>query len=124
MPQPSESRTPPQSRARRQLPTALGLAVLVLGFMGMKAAATLSETDGSDFVRPDTAPFIDVIMAQQTGQDYVIAAPGRLRSRQATALVGEIAGTVVFMNPNFVLGGRMGEGDILFRIATTISSSI
>ncbi|MEL6568382.1 MAG: efflux RND transporter periplasmic adaptor subunit [Pseudomonadota bacterium] len=92
---------------------ALGLGILVYSAAG--AASTVSAPDGGA-ARSDLAPVVEFALIEPTERTFMVTAPGRLEARQTLSVVGEVPGKISEIHPNLELGGRIHEGEILFRI--------
>ncbi|WP_262694716.1 efflux RND transporter periplasmic adaptor subunit [Kordiimonas aquimaris] len=103
------------SKTKSRVALVVGAAVMGLGIMTMTAFGGRSVTDDNANA-VDRGPAVETIAAAAADGHYIIEAPGRLRSRQALSVVGEVAGKITYVNPQFVLGGRLDQGDILFKV--------
>lgn len=103
------------SKTKSRFNLVAGAAVMGLGIMTMMAFGGRSVGDTAT-KGVDAGPVVETIKPEEAAGRYLIEAPGRLRSRQALTVVGELAGKVSYVNPEFVLGGRLNKDDILFKV--------
>lgn len=61
-------------------------------------------------------PAVEVVLAQQAASGLVVRAQGSAQPRTQTALVSEVAGTVLEVSPQFVVGGLLRRGELLLRV--------
>jgi len=101
------------------LPLVVGAVVLFGGILMMKTAGASSAPSLADADKEINLPAVDVAPIRAAESQYIITAPGRLRARQSTEIVGQVTGKVVDISDAFVLGGRLKKGDLLFRIDPT-----
>lgn len=97
-------------------PVLVGLAAIAVGLAAMYFAGSINESALTPQERVEPAPLIEVTRAQPYLGGQLIRAPGRLRARQRLDVVAELSGKLDYVNPNFVMGGRLDEGEVLFRI--------
>lgn len=97
----------------------LGFAALAGGFLVMASAGQEAQSQTAGTERVASAPVVDVIQAEPAPGTYKISASGRLRARQGILVIGEVAGKITAVGDNFVVGARLQEGDLLFRIDQT-----
>ncbi|MEO0467462.1 MAG: efflux RND transporter periplasmic adaptor subunit [Pseudomonadota bacterium] len=90
---------------------ALGLSVFL-----MSTVAGASSRPAGDATTTDASPLVEVATVRVSASDYAVSAPGRLQPRQTLQIVGEVPGKVVFLNPGLEVGGRLEQGDVLFRV--------
>jgi multidrug efflux system membrane fusion protein len=93
----------------------LPLVVIIIGFGGMKAIEASGETgDNNDPV--DVRP--TVIIETAVAEDYQvrITSYGEVKPLESTMISAQVSGEVLNWNPNFVPGGLVLRGDVLFTI--------
>jgi len=96
-------------------PLIVGAGVFGLGFFAVSIADDQGvETSNNQLQK--TGPLVETITAEKVDGHYGIEAPGRLQPRQQLSIVAEVSGKVTYVNPKFVVGGRLSAGDILFEI--------
>lgn len=94
----------------------LPLVVLGLGYLGYTAiAATESETQVDNPAPPP--PIVDTQFITPTQHQVVITGHGELMPLETTQISAQVSGEVMDWHPNFVAGGIVKRGDVLFSIA-------
>ncbi|MEM1106037.1 MAG: efflux RND transporter periplasmic adaptor subunit [Pseudomonadota bacterium] len=96
----------------------VGLLVLAMGVgvfivSGSRGDATASDGSGAS---ADPAPVVEFERVRPAERTFTITAPGRLEARQSLDVVGEVSGKIAYIHPELEIGGRIPEGEILFRI--------
>lgn len=61
-------------------------------------------------------PLVDIRPIKSTSKTVVIKAMGTVISSREISLYSELTGTVTWVSPNFVPGGKVKKGDILVRL--------
>ncbi|NUY56525.1 efflux RND transporter periplasmic adaptor subunit [Salinivibrio sp. EAGSL] len=93
----------------------LPLVVLGLGYLGYTAiAATESETLVDNPAPPP--PIVDTQFITPTQHQVVITGHGELMPLETTQISAQVSGEVMDWHPNFVAGGIVKRGDVLFSI--------
>ncbi|OOE88781.1 MULTISPECIES: efflux RND transporter periplasmic adaptor subunit [unclassified Salinivibrio] len=93
----------------------LPLVVLGLGYLGYTAiAATESETQVDNPAPPP--PIVDTQFITPTQHQVVITGHGELMPLETTQISAQVSGEVMDWHPNFVAGGIVKRGDVLFSI--------
>jgi len=96
---------------------AIGAVVLAIGMGGNYLASVLNQPSGnSDAGSITSAPLVEVVAPVTASPNYTIRVPGRFRSRQTVAIVGEVQGKITYLNPRLVVGGRFEQGELLLKI--------
>ena len=67
----------------------------------------------------DLAPLVQVVPADIRSGRLTIAGSGTVRAREEVNLAAEVAGKLVYVNPNLREGQTIGNGAVLFRIDPT-----
>ena len=94
---------------------AIPIGVLGLGIAGMSViSATASEEEEKEAV--DTRPTVSIEQLVPVDHDVIINSFGEVTALENTQLAAQVSGEVVTWNPNFVAGGLVKRGDILFSI--------
>jgi multidrug efflux system membrane fusion protein len=99
----------------RKLKILLPVAILVIG----AAAAVLMIRSRAPVATRPTAeytPLVRVIEVRPRDYRFTVRAHGTVRPRTESALMSEVAGTVVEVAPVFAAGGFFEEGDVLVVI--------
>ena len=94
-----------------------GLPLLVLS--AAVATAVIMVKSRPELPRRESAaviPLVDVLVAQPGPIPVTVSSRGTVAARTDIELVSEVAGRVVWVAPEFVLGGAVKEGDTLLRI--------
>lgn len=90
---------------------ALGLGVV--GFMAIKATA--NEPEKKQAV--DTRPTVKIEPIAANSHQVIINSYGEVRPLESTRLSAQVSGEVTSWHPNFVAGGVVARGEVLFSIA-------
>lgn len=91
------------------------VAVLLIGIGGMKAiGATGGSDEETDAV--DTRPTVSVEAVSAQDYQVVITSFGEVEALEATQLAAQVSGEVMSWHPNFVPGGLIKRGEVLFSI--------
>ncbi|OUS73880.1 efflux transporter periplasmic adaptor subunit [Pseudoalteromonas sp. A601] len=88
------------------------LSVGIAGFAGINAIA--QEPEKQDVV--DTRPVVKVEPVAANNHQVVINSYGEVKPLESTRLSAQVSGEVVSWHPNFVAGGIVARGEILFTI--------
>ncbi len=90
----------------------LALTIGGVGFYAINASA--AKDDGKKNI--DTRPLVKVEAAQAQDYQVRINSFGEVRPLERTMLASQLAGEVTSWHPNFVAGGKVARGDVLFSI--------
>lgn len=91
------------------------IAVLLLGVVGMNViGASAPEEEEKEAV--DTRPTVKVENIQPLNHQVMITGHGEVKPLESTVLSAQVSGEVVKWHPNFVAGGLVKRGDVLFEI--------
>lgn len=97
------------------LKIALPLVVLGVGVGGMMAInASADKEEVKEVV--DTRPTVKVEPLVSSDYDVMISSFGEVQPLESTMLAPQVSGEVVHWHPNFVPGGVLKRGDVLFTI--------
>lgn len=91
------------------------VVVLGAGFGGMQVITATAEKEEEKEV-VDTRPTVKVESLLATDYPVMISSFGEVKPLESTMLASQVSGEVVEWNPNFVPGGLVKRGDILFTI--------
>lgn len=91
------------------------IAVLAFGVVGMMAIAATGKKDG-DQEPVDTRPTVSVEAVSAQDYQVVITSYGEVQPLEVTQLAAQVSGEVVSWHPDFVPGGLIQRGDVLFSI--------
>lgn len=100
---------------KKWMKVALPVAVLLVGVAGMstiKASAGKQE----DKKELDTRPTVKVQSLEAMDYQVTITGHGEVQPREKTQLSSQVAGEVVHWHPEFVPGGLIKRGTVLFSI--------
>lgn len=93
----------------------LPLVILAIGFGGMSAIKASGEEDENN--EPvDTRPTVKIETAIAEDYQVRITSHGEVRPLESTMVSAQVSGEVLTWHPNFVPGGLVLRGDILFTI--------
>lgn len=95
--------------------TGLALIILAAGIGGM-IAIKASADEKADKDEVDTRPTVSIQQAEMIDYDVVIKSNGEVRPAESTAISAQVSGEVLSWHPNFVEGGLVERGDVLFTI--------
>jgi len=90
----------------------VALIVGVVGFMGINAIA--QEPEKKEVI--DTRPTVQVEPVAANDHQVIINSYGEVRPLENTQLSAQVSGEVLSWHPNFVAGGIVARGEILFTI--------
>ena len=90
----------------------VALAVGIIGFMGINAIA--QEPKDKEVV--DVRPLVQVEPVASDDRQVVINSYGEVKPLESTLLASQVAGEVTSWHPNFVPGGIVARGEVLFTI--------
>ncbi|OAJ95172.1 efflux RND transporter periplasmic adaptor subunit [Vibrio bivalvicida] len=93
------------------------IPIIVLGgaYAGYSAIAS-SAPEPLENKPPKAAPIVKVSKAVSSDHKVVITSHGELQPVEVTQLSAQVSGEVVSWHPNFVVGGIVKRGEVLFRI--------
>ena len=94
---------------------ALPVAALALGVAGMMTINATAEQE-NDKKAVDVRPIVKIESAQAQDYQVMINAYGEVKPLESTMLAAQVSGEVVHWDPNFVAGGLVRRGEILFQI--------
>lgn len=94
---------------------ALPVVALGVGIGGMKAITASADKDEEKEI-VDTRPTVKVEAVVATDYPVMISSFGEVQPLESTLLAAQVSGEVVEWHPNFVPGGLVKRGDILFTI--------
>lgn len=93
----------------------LPILIIVLGIGAMKGVTAFGDTtEESESV--DTRPTVQVTQLEPESFAITIEAFGELAPLESTRLAAQVSGEVTKWNPDFVAGGIVKQGEILFSI--------
>ena len=93
----------------------LPIVVLIIGFGAMQAITASAEKDENKEA-VDTRPTVKVENIQSADYPVLITSFGEVNPLESTLISSQVAGEVTGWNENFVAGGLVLRGEILFSI--------
>lgn len=93
----------------------LPLVILGLGYLGYTAIAA-TETATQENAASPPPPIVETRVVHPTQHQVVLRAHGEVTPVETTQLSAQVSGEVVAWHPNFVAGGIVKRGDVLFSI--------
>ena len=90
----------------------VALTLGVVGFAAINAIA--KESDKKEVI--DTRPTVQVEAVAANDHQVIINSYGEMQPLENTQLSAQVSGEVISWHPNFVAGGVVGRGEILFTI--------
>ena len=90
----------------------VALGIGIVGFVGINAIA--QEPEKKEIV--DTRPVVKVEAVAANDHQVMINSYGEVKPLENTQLSAQVSGEVVSWHPNFVAGGIVGRGEVLFTI--------
>lgn len=94
---------------------ALAIIILAAGIGGM-VAINASADDKAEKDEVDTRPTVSVQPATKINYEVIIKSNGEVRPAETTAISAQVSGEVLSWHANFVEGGLVKRGDVLFTI--------
>jgi RND family efflux transporter MFP subunit len=94
---------------------AIFIAILLCGFT-VKALIEGSEPEPEEQEKTDNRPTVSVEALNAINHQVTISSFGEVVPLERTVLAAQVSGEVTGWNPNFVAGGLVKRGDILFSI--------
>lgn len=95
--------------------TGLALIILAAGIGGM-AMIKASADEKAEKEEIDTRPTVSVQNAEKIDHNVILTSNGEVRPAESTAISAQVSGEVLSWHPNFVEGGLVKRGDVLFTI--------
>lgn len=95
----------------------ISLPLVVLG-LGVGVMLTIGATakDAEEKKEVDTRPYVKVQSAEAVNYQVLINSFGEVKPLESTLLSAQVSGEVTSWNPNFVPGGLIKRGEVLFTI--------
>ena len=90
----------------------IALFIGIAGFMGINAIA--QEPQDKDEV--DVRPLVKVEAVSSDDHQVIINSYGEVKPLESTLIASQVAGEVTSWHPNFVAGGIVARGEVLFTI--------
>ena len=111
------SASPGKSRSRRRLFVNIILSLAVIG-AGIAGAAYITKSAPKAQRRPPQKmiPLVQVVRVQPDTHEVIISAMGTVIPAREIVLESQVAGEIVFINPEFSEGGFLKKGSEVLRI--------
>ena len=97
---------------KKRLFPLLALGLGIAGFMAFSASAQKAEEEQT----VDTRPTVSVEALSAQDYQVVITGYGEVAPLETTSLAAQVSGEVVSWHPNFVPGGMIKRGEVMFSI--------
>jgi RND family efflux transporter MFP subunit len=91
------------------------IVVLVLGVVGMNVIGASGE-EVKEKEKVDTRPTVKIEAVKPLNHQVMITGHGEVKPLETTVLSAQVSGEVVKWHPNFVAGGLVKRGEVLFEI--------
>lgn len=91
------------------------IAIIAVGF-GLMAAIESAEVEADEKEAVDTRPTVSIESLIPISHDVQITSFGEVLPLEETELAAQVSGIVTDWNPNFVAGGLVKRGEVLFNI--------
>ncbi|OFI34393.1 efflux RND transporter periplasmic adaptor subunit [Alteromonas lipolytica] len=91
------------------------VAILIVGIVVMKGVAALGDSEAQP-ESIDTRPSVQVTNLQPTSYSVTIEGFGELAPLESTSLSAQVSGEVTYWHPQFIAGGQVKSGTVLFSI--------
>lgn len=96
------------------------LAVLILlGAIAIAAALVLTRSEPEEKPAEQLVPLVQAQPLEIRSGNLMVSGAGTVRAREELTLAAEIAGKLVYVNPDLREGQRIAQGATLFRIDTS-----
>lgn len=100
---------------KKWIKIAAPILVFILGIVGMNVIGS-SGPEEEEKKAVETRPTVKVEAISPLSHQIKITGYGEVRPLESTVLSAQVSGEVVKWNPNFVVGGLVKRGDVLFRV--------
>ena len=91
------------------------IALVVIGVVG-KSVIGASGEEIAEKEPVDTRPTVQIQEINSANHQVIITGHGEVRPLESTDLSAQVSGEVVKWHPNFVAGGLVKRGDVLFEV--------
>lgn len=88
------------------------IAVSVLGLIGIKSTAKQPDANAE----VDTRPLVKIAPANAQLHQVVLTSHGEVKPLETTKVAAQVSGAVTHWHQNFVAGGLIARGEVLFSI--------
>lgn len=91
------------------------ITILIVGYLGMKGIEA-SASDNTEQEEVDTRPTVTIESLLPENVTVSLSSYGEVMPLESTNLAAQVSGEVQSWNPNFVSGGLIRRGEVLFSI--------
>lgn len=91
------------------------ITILIVGYLGMKGIEA-SASDNNEQEEVDTRPTVTIESLLPENVTVSLSSYGEVMPLESTNLAAQVSGEVQSWNPNFVSGGLIRRGEVLFSI--------
>ncbi|MBT1450118.1 efflux RND transporter periplasmic adaptor subunit [Glaciecola sp. XM2] len=95
--------------------TAAFITIIVLA-LGVNKAIQATAKEQEEKAPVDSRPLVSAQAMQAINHDVIISSFGEVQPLEQTVLAAQVSGEVISWHPNFVQGGVVKRGDVLFSI--------
>jgi multidrug resistance efflux pump len=96
----------------------IGTIILVVALL-IAAVLVATRADPPEKPPEDTIPLVEAAPLEIRSGNLMVTGSGTVRAREELTLAAEVAGKIVYVNPNLREGQRIAQGAVLFRIDTS-----
>ncbi len=100
---------------KRQIVILIGIAILVLGFFGMRYLSSLKENSARK-TPPPAMRSVEFIVAENDTLQAKIPVTGKLQAKDRIEIYAEVTGNLLSNSSNFKVGNAFGQGQVLLSI--------
>ena len=94
----------------------MGFLVVIGAFTGVGFAISAAVEEQQENETVDTRPLISVTTLQPENYAVTISGFGEVEPLESTSLAAQVSGEITSLNPNFIAGGLVKRGEVLFSI--------
>ncbi|GEA10293.1 hypothetical protein KUL49_06680 [Alteromonas sp. KUL49] len=96
------------------------ITILIVGYLGMKGIEA-SASDNNEQEEVDTRPTVTIESLLPENVTVSLSSYGEVMPLESTNLAAQVSGEVQSWNPNFVSGGLIRRGEVLFSMKKTLT---
>ena len=89
---------------------------IAAGSYGVYAAIVASAPETEDKKTEQAAPVVNAVALFPTNHNVMITSHGEMTPQEKTHISAQVSGEVISWHPNFVAGGVVKRGEVLFSI--------
>lgn len=94
----------------------IGFILVIGAFTGIGFAIKVTAEEEQTQEAIDTRPLISVSTLKPENHEVIISGFGEVAPLETTFIAAQVSGEITSWNPNFVAGGLVNRGDVLFSI--------